>query len=165
MAAFTVEEDQLIALVPKEFQKGAPEGGTFAPPPDRGLPQMAAADAGSSRAPSLADHISIGDAASRSGRYGDAATAYKMALELQPTNAGLRARLGHALFRGGNIDAAEVELRTALSAGAITAHKYLGHMAREQGDISGANSHYQSYLRSAPADAKAIEIMIKQMTP
>ena len=114
---------------------------------------------------SIADHISSGDAASRSGRYDDAASSYKAALEAQPTNARLRARLGHVLFKGGNIDAAEVELRTALSAGAVTAHKYLGHMAKEQGDISGANSHYQSYLRSAPPDARAIEIMIKQMTP
>ena len=166
MAAFTVEEDQLIALVPKEFQKGENAKGPFAPPPSRGLAGDAAnVGSGGKRAMSIADHISNGDSASRSGRYDDAASSYKAALEAQPTNARLRARLGHVLFKGGNIDAAEVELRTALSAGAVTAHKYLGHMAKEQGDISGANSHYQSYLRSAPPDARAIEIMIKQMTP
>ena len=165
MAAFTVEEDQLIALVPKEFQKGASGERPFSPPPAGGLPNMGGDGVAGKRPVSPADHISMGDAASRSGRYTDAAASYKIALEAQPTNAVLRARLGHALFKGGNIDAAEVELRTALSAGAVSAHKYLGHMAKEQGDISGANSHYQSYLRSAPPDAKAIEIMIKQMTP
>jgi tetratricopeptide (TPR) repeat protein len=109
--------------------------------------------------------MSMGDQAKRSGRYDEAATAYKAALAMNPTNAGLRAKLGHALFKDGKMDSAEVELRAALAAGAVAAHKYLGHMAREQGDISGANSHYQSYLRSGPADARAIEIMIQQMTP
>jgi tetratricopeptide (TPR) repeat protein len=165
MAAFTVEEDQLIAVVPKEFQKRAPGDGSFSPPSDRGLPGMGGGNAAGKPPPSPEDHVGMGDAASRSGQYEDAAISYKKALETQPTNARLRARLGHALFKSGNSDAAEVELRMALSAGAVSAHKYLGHMAKEQGDISGANSHYQSYLRSAPPDAKAIEIMIKQMTP
>jgi tetratricopeptide (TPR) repeat protein len=165
MAAFTIEEDQLIVLVPKEFQKGPPGDGSFSPPSFRDLADYAADALKGKGALSLEDHVSMGDAASRSGRYEDAAVSYKLALEAQPTNAVLRARLGHALFKGGNIDAAELELRTALSAGAVSAHKYLGHMAKEQGDISGANSHYQSYLRSAPPDARAIEIMIKQMTP
>ena len=165
MAAFTVEEDQLIALVPKEFQTGPPGDGSFSPPSNRDLPSVATGESVGKRGQTPADHISMGDAASRSGRYEDAAVSYKVALEAQPTNAVLRARLGHALFKGGDIDAAELELRMALSAGAVSAHKYLGHMAKEQGDISGANSHYQSYLRSAPPDARAIEIMIQQMTP
>ena len=114
---------------------------------------------------SAADYIGQGDMASRSGKYEEAAGAYRSALELNPTNMSIRAKLGHALFKDGNIDAAEVELRAALAGGAVTAHKYLGHMAKEQGDISGANSHYQSYLRSGPPDARAIEIMIQQMTP
>ena len=45
----------------------------------------------------------------------------------------------------------------------MSASKYLGHLAREQGDIAGASNHYQAYLRSGPADAKAIEIIMKQM--
>jgi len=165
MDAFSVEEDQLIAKIPDEFRKGAKSKAPFAPPTGRGLPSTAGGSDVSQRSMSAADHMSMGDHAKRSGRYDEAATAYKAALAMNPTNAGLRAKLGHALFKSGNMDAAEVELRAALSAGAVAAHKYLGHMAREQGDISGANSHYQSYLRSGPADARAIEIMIQQMTP
>ena len=163
--AFSVEENQLIAKIPDEFRKGAKAKAPFAPPIGRGLPAASGGSDVSQRSMSAADHMSMGDQAKRSGRYDEAATAYKAALAMNPTNAGLRAKLGHALFKDGKMDSAEVELRAALSAGAVAAHKYLGHMAREQGDISGANSHYQSYLRSGPADARAIEIMIQQMTP
>ena len=162
--AFAVEEEQLIAKVPDEFRKGAKAKAPFAPPgaSAQGLP---GASALGQRTMSAADHIGMGDMASRSAKYDEAASSYKSALQLNPANMSVRAKLGHALFKGGNVDAAEVELRAALSGGAVAAHKYLGHMAREQGDISGANSHYQSYLRSGPPDARAIEIMIQQMTP
>ncbi len=165
MDAFSVQEDQLIARVPEEFRKGAKAKAPFAPPNSPASAASARTGDVSQRTLSATDHISMGDMAIRSAKYADAATAYKSALQLNPANVGLRAKLGHALFKGGNLDAAEVELRAALSGGAVSAHKYLGHMAREQGDISGANSHYQSYLRSGPADARAIEIMIQQMTP
>ena len=164
MDAFSVQEDQLIAKVPDEFLKGAKAKAPFAPPGAAGSSSLGMPGTGQQRL-SAADHIGQGDMASRSGKYDEAVGAYRSALELNPTNMTVRAKLGHALFKGGNIDAAEVELRSALAGGAVAAHKYLGHMAREQGDISGANSHYQSYLRSGPPDARAIEIMIQQMTP
>ncbi len=163
MDAFSVEEDQLIAKVPDEFLRGAKAKAPFAPPGAAG--STLGLPAPGQQRMSAADYIGQGDMASRSGKYEEAAGAYRSALELSPTNMSIRAKLGHALFKDGNIDAAEVELRAALAGGAVAAHKYLGHMAREQGDISGANSHYQSYLRSGPADARAIEIMIQQMTP
>lgn len=159
--AFAVEEEQLIAKIPDEFMKGAKAKAPFAPP---GQAAPVAAGTGQ-RTLSAADHIGMGDMASRSAKYEEAASSYKSALQLNPANMSVRAKLGHALYKGGNIDAAEVELRAALSGGAVAAHKYLGHMARDQGDISGANTHYQSYLRSGPPDARAIEIMIQQMTP
>jgi len=163
MDAFSVEEDQLIAKVPDEFLRGAKAKAPFAPPGSAG--STLGLPAPGQQRMSAADYIGQGDMASRSGKYEEAAGAYRSALELNPTNMSIRAKLGHALFKDGNIDAAEVELRAALAGGAVTAHKYLGHMAKEQGDISGANSHYQSYLRSGPPDARAIEIMIQQMTP
>lgn len=163
MDAFSVEEDQLIAKVPDEFLRGAKAKAPFAPPGAAG--STLGLPASGQQRMSAADYIGQGDMASRSGKYEEAAGAYRSALELNPTNMSIRAKLGHALFKDGNIDAAEVELRAALAGGAVTAHKYLGHMAKEQGDISGANSHYQSYLRSGPPDARAIEIMIQQMTP
>jgi hypothetical protein len=165
MDAFSLEEDQLIAKVPDEFRKGAKAKAPFAPPGARPDATQAAASGVSQRNMSAADHIGMGDMAARSARYDEAAAAYRSALEMNPTNMAVRAKLGHALYKSGNVDSAEVELRAALSGGAVAAHKYLGHMAREQGDISGANSHYQSYLRSGPPDARAIEIMIQQMTP
>jgi Tfp pilus assembly protein PilF len=114
---------------------------------------------------SLTDHVSAGDAAARSKQWELASSAYEKALEMQPQNGRIRARYGNALFKRGDMGGAEVELRQALSLGAAVAHKYLGHMAREQGDISGANTHYQAYLGSSPPDARAIKLLIETMTP
>jgi predicted Zn finger-like uncharacterized protein len=162
--AFTVQEDQLIVRVPDAFKKG----GVGALPMGR-LPEITPGYQGrgdvTQRVLSAQDHFAMGQAAARTQRWVVASGAFKSALELEPSNAGFRARLGFSLYKQGDFDGAEAELRRAASAGAVSAGKYLGHMAREQGDIAGANSHYQTYLRSNPADAKAIEIMIQQMTP
>ena len=114
---------------------------------------------------SLNDHVRAGDAAASSKQWSAAAAAYQNALQMQPASGRIRARYGNALFKQGDMDGAEVELRQALSQGAAVAHKYLGHMARERGDISGANTHYQDYLRSNPPDARAIKLLIESMTP
>ena len=62
------------------------------------------------------------------------------------------------------MDKAEGELRQAAGSGSMLAHKVLGHMAAEQGDISGAVDHYQTYLQSGPRDKAAIEKIIKKLT-
>ena len=167
MEAFTVdEEEQLIVRVPEEFRKGAkgkaairPPGLTAVPPAAANVPDV------STRSMSLNDHVRAGDSAASAKQWSSAASAYHQALAMQPASGQLRARYGNALFKQGNMDGAEVELRQALSQGAAFAHKYLGHMAREQGDISGANSHYQDYLRSNPPDARAIRMLVESMTP
>jgi predicted Zn finger-like uncharacterized protein len=166
MEAFTVEEEQLIVRVPEQFRTGAkgkipafPQGATGA------VPAMPGSRAVTQRAMSLTDHVSAGDAAARSKQWELASSAYEKALEMQPQNGRIRARYGNALFKRGDMGGAEVELRQALSLGAAVAHKYLGHMAREQGDISGANTHYQAYLGSSPPDARAIKLLIETMTP
>ena len=165
--AFTVEEDQLIVKVPDEFKKGGKASNPMLPPSGYEPPPTDPVASGdvTQRALSAEDHIAMGEAAMRAKKWSNASSAFRAALELQPSNHGLRARLGFVLFKKGDMDTAEMQLRQASAAGAVAASKYLGHMAREQGDISGANSHYQAYLRSNPADAKAIEIMIQQMTP
>jgi predicted Zn finger-like uncharacterized protein len=161
--AFTVEEDQLIVRVPDAFKKGAVGTIPTGRPPD--APGYQTERDVTQRALSAQDHFAMGQAAVRAQRWVEASGAFKSALELAPSNAAFRARLGFSLYKQGDLEGAETELRKAASAGAVSAGKYLGHMAREQGDIAGANSHYQAYLRSDPADAKAIEIMIQQMTP
>ena len=161
--AFAVEEDQLIAKIPEEFQKGAkgmkppirpPPG--FDPLP--GLEEAGGADV-TQRGMSAADHFEMGQGAVRSKQWSDAVRAFKAAVDLQPSNAGYRAQYGFALLKSGDLGEAEAQLRQASSGGAVSASKYLGHLARDQGDIAGASNHYQDYLRSGPADAKAIEII------
>ena len=119
----------------------------------------------SQRSMSLNDHVRAGDAAASAKQWASAASAYQQALAMQPASGNIRARYGNALFKQGDMDGAEVELRQALSQGVAVAHKYLGHMAREQGDISGANSHYQDYLRSNPPDARAVRLLVESMMP
>ena len=165
--AFAVEEDQLIAKVPEEFRKGA-KGlkPPVRPPPGfdtlPALEEAGGADV-TQRGMSAADHFEMGRGAVRSKNWSDAVRAFKAATELEPGNAGYRAQYGFALFKSGDLGEAEAQLRQAKSGGAVAASKYLGHLARDQGDISGASNHYQDYLRSGPADAKAIEIIMKQM--
>ena len=166
MEAFTVDEEQLIVRVPEQFRTGAKAKVPVRPPGATGAsPAVPASGQVTQRAMSLSDHVSAGDTAARSKQWPAAVAAYEQALQMQPQNGRIRARYGNALFKTGDTDRAEIELRSALSTGAAVAHKYLGHMAREQGDISGANSHYQAYLGSSPPDARAIKLLIETMTP
>ena len=165
--AFAVEEDQLIAKIPEEFRNGG-KGmkAPIRPPPGFDTPPGFDGVGGSDvtqRGMSAADHFEMGRGAVRSKNWSDAVRAFKSATDLEPSNAAYRAQYGFALFKSGDLGEAEAQLRQAKSAGAVAASKYLGHLARDQGDISGASNHYQDYLRSGPADAKAIEIIMKQM--
>ncbi len=165
--AFAAEEDQLIVRVPEEFRNGGKGLGVPIPPqPLSGLPSDPMASGGtdvSQRGLSAKDHFDMGRGAIRSQQWSDAVKAFKSALDLEPSNASYRAQYGFALYKSGDLGEAEAQLRQAQSAGAVAARKYLGHLARDQGDISGASNHYQAYLRSGPADAKAIEIILKQL--
>ena len=106
------------------------------------------------------DHFEMGRGAVRSKSVG-CCSAFKSATDLEPTT--WPTGLSTVCCSSRVIGEAEAQLRQAKSAGAVSASKYLGHLARDQGDISGASNHYQDYLRSGPADAKAIEIIMKQM--
>ena len=116
------------------------------------------------RGTTAADHIAMGKSAASQGRWAQAATAYGKALQMDPGNASLRSKLGHALYYAGHKDAAEGELRQAAAAGDVTAHRGLGHLAAEQGDNSGAVGHYQKYLRSGPRDRADIKKRIQKLT-
>ncbi len=162
--AFRVEEDQLIARVPDHVRPGGdskfPTKAKFRQ--GGGIPD--GMDGVDQRSTSPSDLIALGDSAARGGRWADAASAYRRALEMEPGNASARALHGRALYKQGDVGGAEGELRQAAGAGSPLAHKFLGHIAREQGDDSGAVTHYQTYLRSSPADSASIEALIRSIT-
>jgi predicted Zn finger-like uncharacterized protein len=159
VGAFRVEEDQLMVRVPAGARGGAGAAGAL--PPGMGSGQPAGVD---QRASSANDLVALGNTAARNGRWGDAADAYRRALQMDPSSADTRARHGRALYKQGDVAGAQGELRQAAGAGSSLAHKILGHLAREHGDDSGAIAHYQTYLRSGPSDSASIQALIQQIT-
>jgi predicted Zn finger-like uncharacterized protein len=159
---YETQDEQLIVKVPEHIKNAGKvmPGGAVS---DRvGVPKN---PDGSVRAKTAQDHVAAGDMSARAGQWDQSVGSFEKAIAMQPGNANIRARYGRVLYQQGNQGEAEAQLRQALSQGSNPAHKYLGHMAKEQGDISGANSHYQAYLRSNPADEKAIQALVNQMNP
>ena len=159
---YETQDEQLIVKVPEHIKnagKVMPGGGESE---GVGVPKN---PDGTVRAKTAQDHVAAGDMSARAGQFDQAVASFEKAISMQPGNPNIRARYGRVLYQQGNLGEAEAQLRQALSEGSVPAHKYLGHMAKEQGDISGANSHYQAYLRSNPADAKAIQALVNQMSP
>ncbi len=111
-----------------------------------------------------ADHASAADSLAVAGDWAGAAEAWARAVSMEPGNARYRGRHGEALYRAGRPDEARVALEAASSAGFAAAHKYLGHIARDQGDAAGAVSHYQQYLKSNPPDRPAIEQEVRELS-
>lgn len=111
-----------------------------------------------------ADHEAVGDDAARGGDWSTAAIAYKKAVALDPNNARLAGKLGRALFEGEDYSNAQPALDRAARAGTKEAYKFLGHIARLQGDTALANSQYQLYLKGSPRDAAEIEQIIATMS-
>jgi cytochrome c-type biogenesis protein CcmH/NrfG len=130
----------------------------------------AGAGAGASASPSgnreqtAADHMAIGDSAASQGRWADAAKAYQNAANLDPKSASIHEKLGEAQYKAGSKEAAQATLQQALKLGAKEAAKYLGHIAREQGDNAGATGYYQQYLKGSPPDKADIERIIHEMS-
>ncbi|MFZ5475136.1 MAG: zinc-ribbon domain-containing protein [Myxococcota bacterium] len=109
------------------------------------------------RDPTAADHESVAIDAARGGDWSTAAKAYGKAVALDPKNARLQLAYGDAQYRAGDATAAQPTLQKAAQLGARDAWKLLGHIAREQGDIPGANSAYTEYLKGNPKDRAEIE--------
>jgi cytochrome c-type biogenesis protein CcmH/NrfG len=98
------------------------------------------------------------------GDWSGAAGAYGRSAAMNPANGLYRALYGEALYRTGRPDEARTEFQAASKAGLTAAHKYLGHIARDQGDAAAAVAHYQEYLKSSPADRAAIEQEIRALS-
>lgn len=111
-----------------------------------------------------ADHEAVGDDAASGKDWSTAIAAYQKAAALDPKSARLQEKLGKAQYAAGDAGGAQTTLQNAASLGAREAAKYLGHIAREQGDIPGANTWYQKYLEGNPGDAADVRAIVDQMT-
>ena len=157
-------EPKLIPVRPKDAQGNAlrpvtPTSGSRTPP---GTAPTASTQ--TERPMTARDHADAGDDAWRRGAYGEAAAAYRTATQLEPGNATWQGKLGRALYRSGDLSGATVALSAAERGGYVEAEKWLGHIARDQGDIAGAIGHYNEYLKSSPSDAADIQREIEKLT-
>jgi predicted Zn finger-like uncharacterized protein len=147
------EEPELIPVVPEEFRDGG--GGT-------NLEQNGTMSVGGSGGAS--SHAAEGDAAAQSASWSAAAAAYQKAVELEPRNVRYLEKLCEYRYRSGNVSSARSTCSQARQAGSSAASKWLGHISYDQGDMSGAVGHYQSYLSSNPADRNEIQRRIDSIS-
>jgi predicted Zn finger-like uncharacterized protein len=139
-------DEQLVPVIPPEFRDGAVAKKAS---PSSGMGVGGEAVAQAQRA------MSIGD-------WDAAAAAWRSAL--MSGNAPVhREQLGVALYKGGQQVAAALELNRAAGSGVVSAHRWLGHLARDQGDVAGAMSHYNTYLRTNPPDRDRILVEIARL--
>lgn len=110
------------------------------------------------------DHEAVGDDAASSGDWSTAVQAYQTAVGLDGKSARLRSKLGRAQLEAGDTAAAQGTLQKAAQMGSKDAHKYLGHIAKSQGDTPGATFEYQEYLKSSPKDAAEIKQILAQLS-
>ena len=111
-----------------------------------------------------ADHEAVGDDAAAGGDWSTAAQAYQAAVGLDGKSGRLRSKLGRAQYEAGDLAAAQATLQKAAQMGSKDAHKYLGHIARTQGDVPGATFQYQEYLKGSPKDAAEIKQILTQLS-
>lgn len=158
-----VEEPKLIPVRPKSGS-GSP-GATPVRPTGSDFSSAPQASGTITQAPTSAkDHAQAGDDAWRSGDYKTAAFAYRQAVDLEPASATYQGKLGRALYRTGDAGGASSALSRAQKGGWTESSKWLGHIARDQGDDPGAIGHYNDYLKSSPSDAADIQREIDKLT-
>tara|TARA_B100001093_G_scaffold265365_1_gene253790 strand:- start:32 stop:424 length:393 start_codon:yes stop_codon:yes gene_type:complete len=113
---------------------------------------------------SAREHAAEGDSAMQRRDYQSAAAAFRKAVSMEPSNSYYSGRLGNALFRSGNPDAAMGPLNTAAGAGYERAFVDLGDIAAQRGDAAGAIGYYQSYLATNPRDAQTVQAKIDRLS-
>jgi predicted Zn finger-like uncharacterized protein len=101
----------------------------------------------------------------RQRSWGQAVMACKMAVNANPGNPALKVNYGMALYEQGDAGSAKVQLGGASSGGSTDPRidKYLGHIARDFGDVPGASSYYQAYLATNPSDKAAIQAELDKL--
>ncbi len=101
----------------------------------------------------------------RQRNWGQAVMACKMAVNANPGNPALKVNYGMALYEQRDPGSAKVQLAGASSGGSTDPRidKYLGHIARDFGDVPGASSYYQAYLATNPSDKAAIQAELDKL--
>ena len=102
-----------------------------------------------------------------SGQWGQAKMACSMALGQSPGNPAVMVNYGIALYENGELNASNNQLSGAGQNGSTDPRikKYMGHIARERGDVMGASGYYQDYLAANPnaSDKAKIEALLTQL--
>lgn len=154
-------EPQLIPVRPRGVGgNGSASSGT----PVRGSSPPPAPEIKVSAASSAKDNAAVGDDAWGRGDYSGALAAYRAAAAMEPTSATYAGKVGRALYKTGDLSSAKVSLSAARRGGYAEASKWLGHIARDQGDVAGAIGHYNDYLKGSPSDAAEIRREIETLT-
>lgn len=162
------EEDDEKTLVPV----GPSNGGTR--PPDKGkAPTNGGPGANpvtnpgiTVSAPTAIDHVANCQDFAQRRDWSQAKLACAEASKSAPGNANVSAWYGMALYETGNAGTAAQKLGEAQRGGSSVreVRKYLGHIARDNGDSAGAIGHYQQYVNGNPPDKAAIEEEIRKLT-
>lgn len=161
------DDRQLIPVKPPGATDRAPSetSSTNRPTGSRTTPESTAPTGTMTTAPATArDHADAGDDAWRRGAWAEAVAAYREAVRLDGANATLQMKLGRSLYKNGDSNGANSYLSAAQRAGVAEASKWLGHIARDQGDVAGAIGHYNIYLKTSPSDAAEIQREIDALT-
>ena len=103
------------------------------------------------------DLVQSAGRAAANGNWSQAAREYKKALSQDPNDITILERLGEALYESGDLSEASRAMKNAAGLGSAVAHKYLGHIAAQQGDDGGAVASYRLYLTSNPSDSQDIQ--------
>ncbi len=102
--------------------------------------------------PAYETHLLLGNALAKQGRFNRALDEYERAMALAPGLPDPFFQAGVLMYRRDRMDEAgrmfQKTMRMTEKGGMAHAwsHQYLGHMARKQGDLKRAVSHYQSSL-------------------
>jgi len=155
----TGDDDPILTpVIPTEIANAASGGGSAS----SGSGAQGGAEI-QARASTAQDHTAAGDEAAARGDWSTAVIAYGKAVIMDQGNALVRQKLGIAQYRAGDPRSARDTLNQASRQGASGAAKWLGHIARDQGDAPGAIGYYQTYLSSNPSDASEIQQQITQL--
>lgn len=110
-----------------------------------------------------ADHAGQCQTQANRGSWSQAVGSCSQAVKADARDTKSAVSYGIALYETGKADQARAQLEKARASGSRDPRieKYLGHIARKQGDIFGANAHYQAYLATSPRDAAAIQALMQ----
>jgi tetratricopeptide (TPR) repeat protein len=98
-------------------------------------------------------HNNLGVVLAGDGRYDEAISCYKRALEIEPDYADARANVGHVFLALGRLDEAYAELARTLELkpAMVEAHTDMGTLLAAQGRYDESAGHLEESLRLSPA--------------